>query len=252
MPLNQLPTTTSGIYIIKNSINEKVYVGSAICLSKRWTVHKSYLNSNNHHSKRLQRAWNKYGQENFEFIPIQFCGKEDLIKYEQYWINHFNSYLAGYNGTPIAGSRLGSTHDEATREKISINRRGKGTGANNCNYGKNLTGHTNNMYGKSVLDIWIERYGPEKANEMWLAKSELLSKKLKGKKGSKGRLGKKNSEYQKAQLSKAISARLINSQGEEYIGIANAAKAYGMSRSSLQAMLTGQNPNKTDLKYKNK
>ena len=42
-----------GIYKIKNIINGKVYIGSAIYFIKRWSVHKSELKNNKHHSIKL-------------------------------------------------------------------------------------------------------------------------------------------------------------------------------------------------------
>jgi len=51
----------SGIYQIKNTLNGKFYVGSAVNIKQRWSTHISSLNKNNHHSGHLQNAWNKYG-----------------------------------------------------------------------------------------------------------------------------------------------------------------------------------------------
>ena len=42
-----------GIYKIVNSINNKIYVGSAKNIKKRWSAHKSDLNKNKHHNKHL-------------------------------------------------------------------------------------------------------------------------------------------------------------------------------------------------------
>lgn len=59
--------TQIGVYFIRNKINNKFYVGHSIDISKRFLAHKSYLNRGLHHSTYLQRAWDKYGAENFEF-----------------------------------------------------------------------------------------------------------------------------------------------------------------------------------------
>ena len=39
---------SSGVYIITNIINNKIYIGSTINFSKRWKKHKQHLNNNKH------------------------------------------------------------------------------------------------------------------------------------------------------------------------------------------------------------
>ena len=54
--------TTCGIYKITNLVNEKVYIGQAQDIEKRWREHKCSSKSNN---QILYRAIRKYGLENF-------------------------------------------------------------------------------------------------------------------------------------------------------------------------------------------
>ena len=111
----------SGIYRIINKINGKGYTGSAVDLEDRWACHKSLLLRGKHHSKHLQRAWNKDGKDSFEFIMIeQIFDVNLLIEREQYWIDFYKSYdqKFGYNMLPKAGSRLGSKHTEETKKKM--------------------------------------------------------------------------------------------------------------------------------------
>ena len=59
------------IYLIKNNITEKCYVGQTRQkVNTRWCNHKTKLNSGTHHSKKLQKEWAIYGQEAFDFIEI--------------------------------------------------------------------------------------------------------------------------------------------------------------------------------------
>ena len=51
----------SGIYQIKNLVNEKIYVGSAINLYQRKCEHFSDLRKNIHDNPHLQSSYNKYG-----------------------------------------------------------------------------------------------------------------------------------------------------------------------------------------------
>lgn len=60
-----------GIYRIRNTLNEKVYVGSAVDIRKRWQGHKSHLDEGVHHCRYLQRAWLKHGEIAFVFEFIE-------------------------------------------------------------------------------------------------------------------------------------------------------------------------------------
>lgn len=53
-----------GIYQIKNLETENIYIGSSINISRRISAHKYLLKKGTHHCTFLQRAWNKYGEEN--------------------------------------------------------------------------------------------------------------------------------------------------------------------------------------------
>jgi group I intron endonuclease len=109
----------SGIYKIKNLINEKVYIGSAISLKNRWKTHISCLNKNKHHSSKLQNSWNKHSSIGFIFEIIEECEKEKLIEREQFFIDLYNSYKEGYNCTPKAGSNLGRKCSDETIKRMS-------------------------------------------------------------------------------------------------------------------------------------
>lgn len=116
---------SSGIYSITNTITNKVYVGSAVNIDLRWKEHLNDLRKDKHHSIKLQRAFNKYGEANFVFDIIMLCDKLSLIVNEQSFIDGLDSYKKGYNACPIAGSRLGSKQSEETKNKISSKLKGR-------------------------------------------------------------------------------------------------------------------------------
>jgi predicted GIY-YIG superfamily endonuclease len=93
-----------GIYKIENLINGKIYIGQSIDIEKRWSVHKAELNRNYHCNNHLQNAWNKYGEENFEFVIIEECDNSQLNEREIYWIDKYGSYINGYNLTSGGGN----------------------------------------------------------------------------------------------------------------------------------------------------
>ena len=97
----------TGIYAIENTVNGKMYVGSAADLKKRGSQHFAQLRDSVHHSRKLQRSYNKHGKEIFEFRTLLVCRKEDLLFYEQLAIDKFSAVKGGYNIAPIAGSPTG-------------------------------------------------------------------------------------------------------------------------------------------------
>lgn len=111
----------SGIYRIVCKLNNKQYIGSACNIKIRKQNHFSYLKRNKHHSILLQRAFNKYGKENFYFEILAYCPKEYLIKLEQWFLDNLKPE---YNIQKIAGSNLGYKHTESTKKKLSLKRIG--------------------------------------------------------------------------------------------------------------------------------
>lgn len=88
------------IYKIHNKISGKFYLGSTINSTKRKSTHFSLLKNNKHHCIHLQRAYNKYGEENFEFLVIQEC--TDCLKEEQLLLNSLD-WSNVYNVSKYAG-----------------------------------------------------------------------------------------------------------------------------------------------------
>ena len=112
----------SGIYKITNTTNNKVYVGSTKDYLSRKRCHLCQLRKGKHHSKYLQRSYNKYGEENFKFELIIPCPVRYLVKMEQWF---FNELKPEYNILPIAGTNLGKIVTQETRIKISNTLRGR-------------------------------------------------------------------------------------------------------------------------------
>lgn len=109
----------TGIYQIINLVNEIIYIGSAKDLHIRRIGHFSALKNNRHYNSYLQRAWNKYGEENFWFVILEYCNEDQLIEKEQFYIDTFDTFNNGYNLRPKANNNLGYKHKEETKEKMS-------------------------------------------------------------------------------------------------------------------------------------
>ena len=138
----------TGIYKILNLKNNKVYIGSAIDINKRWRDHRWHLRENKHHNSHLQSSYNKYGLENFKFNIELECGIKDLLVEERKTIKKYNSYNKefGYNVNDPEHVFLGKKHSEETKKKLSEQK----IGNKNPMYGKKGKFHHN--YQKKVSE----------------------------------------------------------------------------------------------------
>ena len=109
----------SGVYLIQNVINHKIYIGSSRNVYNRKSSHFCRLSKGNHANPYLQNAWNKYGKSAFHFEIVEFCLVKELAVREEWWILllRTDNRLYGYN---LKGART-YNHSDETRAKISAN-----------------------------------------------------------------------------------------------------------------------------------
>lgn len=122
-----MPEKISGIYRVKNAVTGQSYIGSAIDVLRRWKDHTRLLNSNRHHSIKLQRSWEKHGAKVFNFEIVETLSnltKEIILGREQFWIDKENAFGAGYNMNKTAGSKLGMESSAETKIKQSMKLKG--------------------------------------------------------------------------------------------------------------------------------
>lgn len=126
--------SVSGIYCIKNKINNKVYIGQSKHVNVRLNQHKNKLKSNKHKNTYLQYSFNKYNIDNFEFILLEECDEKYLSERETHYIKLNQSFKRnkGYNLTEDT-----SRHVYKTRKLIGIKNkevleRGRQTMINNA------------------------------------------------------------------------------------------------------------------------
>jgi group I intron endonuclease len=184
----------SGIYLIKNIVNNKVYVGSAVNINNRWREHKHRLKKGKHHSKHLQCAWDKYGEENFKFEIIEEVQNPlHLLAYEQVYLDYYKSYEddRGYNICKVAGSILGVKLSEETKKKMRETR-------------KNISEETRQKLREANIGRKHSEETKQKIREKKTGKkfSEETRQKI-----SEGNKGKKYSEEAKNKISKANKGR---------------------------------------------
>lgn len=88
------------VYIIRNGMNDKVYVGKTNrSVELRWKEHIRAINDPDKKSS-IHFAMKKYGVENFSLEVLEEnIPEEKLNEREQYYINKFDSFHHGYNRT---------------------------------------------------------------------------------------------------------------------------------------------------------
>ena len=110
----------SGIYSITNKINGKKYFGQTIVdVYDRRTHHKCCLKGNYHNNHHLQRAFNEYGEENFEFQLIKACKPKYLDRFEKLYIRVHKTDDRNYGYNLDSGGNFYKRHSEETKRKIS-------------------------------------------------------------------------------------------------------------------------------------
>ncbi|SEM72034.1 GIY-YIG nuclease family protein [Lihuaxuella thermophila] len=99
----------AGVYQIKNTQNQKIFVGSTMNL-KTLNGKRFELNAGTSPNKSLQNEWKKYGEEAFVFEVLEvlkekkdgpFNKKEALKSLEKKWLDRLQPYGDhGYNRKP--------------------------------------------------------------------------------------------------------------------------------------------------------
>jgi group I intron endonuclease len=187
----------SGIYQIQSkSKPDRIYIGSAVNIEKRWKAHIGLLQNNKQPNLKLQNHYNKYGIADLMFSILLGCDKEDLIKTEQYFIDSYNPW---FNICKKADSQFGLKRSDETKLKLSISHKGKAT------WNKGKTG----VYSKeTLLKIGLASKG-RILTEEHKYKIGLSSK------GNKYCLGQIHSKEHKEKISNSMKGKNTQPKSEE-------------------------------------
>lgn len=104
-----------GIYVIKNTINDEVYVGQSVDIFARWAAHKQAAKNprDMSHNTKIHLAMEQLGIDNFFCEILELCEYQNLSEREIFWISQYNSYYNGYNMTLGGESNKGETNGRA-------------------------------------------------------------------------------------------------------------------------------------------
>jgi group I intron endonuclease len=96
-----------GVFQIRNTVNNKIYVESSTDLVAIWNRHKFQLNCGLHPNSELQKDWKKFGKENFSYEilseikqddtkPVDY--KKEVKQFEKMFIEELQPFEdKGYN-----------------------------------------------------------------------------------------------------------------------------------------------------------
>jgi len=207
----------SGVYLIRNIVNGKVYVGSSVNIAVRWSGHRNQLRKGKHTSRHLQSAWNNYGEDKFAFVKRRLCPVDDLLRVEQEYIElHCSSDPeCGYNICKRAGrppDLTGIAKSDETKKKMSEYHRNRPV-EHQRKINEATTGQKNGMFGRKHSPEMIEHYrristGKKHTSE---TRARMSSNQVGDKNHS---FGRKVSEKERLMKS-AISARFSAEQASE-------------------------------------
>ena len=175
------------IYKIENTVNGKKYIGSTQNKKQRWGKHKRDLKAGRHSNDYLQRAWDKYGSDNFRFEVIEKVPREDkLLEREQWYLDNTETE---YNLAIDAQAAFrGLSHTEESIRKI----RESHMGAKNPMYNKSRPQSVKQSISKTLKGREFSDETRKKLSES--SKGKKMSKSAR-KKMSKQKKGKNNPHY---------------------------------------------------------
>jgi group I intron endonuclease len=175
-----------GIYLLRNKINNKVYIGKAVNIRKRLSSHK-----NSHHYARMQglpivRSIRKHGWENFEISILECFDKIDNNKLLEIEADYIKKYDAtnpkiGYNLVAFGMGTTGYKHTEETKRKLSEMKKGE----KNFLFGKHLKEETKQKLREKTTErhrtIWSGENNPRFGIKHTLEARKKMSDATKGK-----------------------------------------------------------------------
>ena len=206
----------TGVYCIRHKRSGKRYVGSAArsTLLERWADHLKRLRGGYHYNKYLQRAWNKHGEDAFEFIILERCPSKKCVEREQYWMDKLKAYKkrVGYNGTPKAGSQLGFKHSEKTRRENGDRKRGVQANENQraaLDVGRHRSWHDPFLRAKRIASLQLAAKRPGvQARKSVALKGHAVSDETR-KRMSESAKGKIISPAQRTKIAAALRGRKL-------------------------------------------
>lgn len=234
---------TQVIYKIVNLVNDKFYVGSTIHKKVRFRQHRKLLRGNRHHCKHLQAAWNKYGEEKFDFRVVEEVPNAvSLQEVEDRWLKEHVGQECCYNTGRTADApwrgvygaanpKFGVPVSEEQREQISQTLKDfyAQDYFNHPRVGKQHTEETKAKIGEKVRQAVAEGRGGA-----FIPSDETRQKMSEALKGNQNALGYKRTDAER----EAIRQRTLGNQN--WLGKKHTEEAKEKMRKKVLEQTSGQ------------
>lgn len=98
----KLSSRIIGVYVIRNHVNKKVYVGASRNVGGRWNSHRIALRSRSHDNERILQDWDIHTEAAFVFELLEVTDRLSVWEKERFWIDKLQSEDPGkgYNKKP--------------------------------------------------------------------------------------------------------------------------------------------------------
>jgi len=195
------------IYLIKNQINGKCYVGQTSNPFRERIY--GHLRPSKKQMQSIHLAIQKHGKENFIFGILEYIYDGiNIDDREKFWINHFDSLKNGYNET------LGGKGIELSKEKITQrNENLKKAYKKNPEYSRNISEKAKQRWANPEFKKFV-------IEKIKLSMTDEVKKKI-----SEKNTGKKHSDESKRNISEAQIGKKLSQEHKAKIG----AKSLGKS-----------------------
>lgn len=210
----------SGIYLIYCVGNEKFYIGQSKDLWRRRRFHLYFLRKGCGVNPKLQRSFDKYGEDSFQFYILELTTLERLTEREQDYVDAlvpwFNIGLTVDNpnrGRPLSaehrlkisvantGKLRGRKHTSKARANMSAAQRGKKHGPHSATTRAKISAAVRGF--KHTAEVRAKMSIARRGKPLSVVTRTKISAVLRGRVLSVGMLGKRHSPETKARMSDA-------------------------------------------------
>lgn len=202
------------IYILKNTINDKVYIGQT------WQSLSKRFGNGYYGCTHIRNAIKKYGKYVFYYEVLTTCETQEAADYwESYFISKYGSTNPeiGYNLN--SGGNSGGLLSEETKHKLSESKKGKYTGEESHWFGKHHTEETKQKISKANKGKpgWSKgKSGPNAGKTMKKCSEETKRKISEANKGGNTFGGRTHTEETKRKISKANGGKVPWTKGKTW------------------------------------
>lgn len=252
------------IYRIENVATGGFYVGSAVNHRRRKWEHWASLKKGTHHCAALQKAWNEFGEDAFEFVVMEEIPDDDLLHVEDTYLLSNATVPDCYNTALSTLTSVASQPD--VRAKISATLK-EIYAANPGQHPRVGKKHTDESKGK--ISAKVQRALAEGRGGKFIPSEETrlrMSQALRGNQNAKGHIrteehrrklseanrgntnfkGKRHTEETKEKIRKRVR---VEPDGKVYGSLTAVLEHYGLKMPSLRrALLSGKPLSKGPLK----